>query len=114
MVDQERRRELLEEYANRPAQTGIFAVRNTKTGEVWVGASRNIDVQKNGLWARLKNKMLLEKDVQTSWNKHGEAKFSYSILERITESDPHIVERLLPERATNWRTQLRAGIIKGT
>lgn len=114
MVSNERRQELLQEYAARPAQTGIFAVRNAKTGEVWVGASRNIDTQQNGLWVRLKNRMLINKDVQASWNKHGEAKFSYSILERITETDPYVLERTLPERANVWRSQLKAGVIKGT
>lgn len=114
MVDKERRKELLQEYAERPAQNGIFAVRNSKTGEVWVGASRNIDTQQNGLWVRLKGRMLVNKDVQDSWNKHGETKFSYSILERITDTDPHTVERLLPERSAAWRQQLKAGVIKGT
>lgn len=114
MVSSERRKELLQEYAERPAQTGIFAVRNSKTGEVWVGASRNVDMQQNGLWTRLRNRMLINKDVQDSWNRHGEARFSYSILERITETDPYVLERTLPERANVWRQQLRAGVIKGT
>lgn len=114
MVDKARREELLREYQERPPQYGVFAVRNAKTGEVWVGTSKNIDVQQNGLWVRLKGKMLVNKDVQASWNKHSEASFSYSILERITEQDPHIIERLMPERAAAWRAQLGAGVIKGT
>lgn len=114
MVDKARRKELQQEYEDRPPQYGVFAVRNSKTGEVWVGTSKNLDVQQNGLWVRLRGKMLVNKDVQDSWNKHGEAKFSYSILERITESDPHVIERLMPERAAAWRAQLKAGVIKGT
>jgi hypothetical protein len=113
MIDKEQRYDLLEAYANRPGQNGIFAVRNTKTGEVWVGASRNLDAQKDGLWMRLSDKMLYEKDIQASWNKHGKGKFSYAILERIIETDPAMIERALPERAAVWRAQLNAGVIKG-
>jgi len=114
MVDKARRKELLQEYQERPPQYGIFAVRNSKTGEVWVGASKNIDFQESGLWVRRRGKLRMIKVGQKSWNKHGEAKFSYSILERITETDPHVVERIMPERAAAWRAQLKAGVIKGT
>ena len=114
MVDRSRRKELLQQFSERPPQNGVFALRNSVTGEAWVGVSRNLDTQKNGLWMRLTGRQLVNKDVQASWNKHGEASFSYSILERLTESDPHIIERLMPERAAAWRTQLGAGIIKGT
>jgi hypothetical protein len=51
-MDKARRKELLQQYADRGPQTGVFAVRNTATGETWVGASRNIDKQQNGLRAR--------------------------------------------------------------
>ena len=53
-MDKSRRKELMQQYADRGPQTGVFAVRNAATGEVWVGQSKNIDKQQNGLWARLR------------------------------------------------------------
>ena len=114
MVDKARRKELLQQYAERAPQVGVFAVRNSATGEVWVGASRNLDVQKNGLWARLTSGACFNRDVQASWTKHGEAAFSYEIIERFTESDPHVIERLRLERPARWREALGAGTVKGT
>jgi hypothetical protein len=113
-MDKARRKELLQQYADRGPQTGVFAVRNTVTGETWVGESRNIDKQQNGLWARLRLGMNFEADVQASWAKHGEAAFSYEILETVNEADPHVLQRVMPERAAAWRGKLGAGTIKGT
>jgi hypothetical protein len=113
-VDKKRRQELMDEYANRKQPTGVFAVRNSASGEVWVGHSKNIDVQKNGLWMRLAGGTCFNRDVQDSWKKHGEAAFSYEILEHIEEADPHTLQRVLPQRAAHWREQLKAGTVKGT
>jgi hypothetical protein len=114
MLDKSRRKELLQQYADRAPPNGVFAVRNSATGEVWVGHSRNLDKQKNGLWVRLKGNSCTSREMQASWTKHGEAAFSYEILEQLTETDPHAIQRLLPERAAAWREQLNAGLIKGT
>ena len=70
--------------------------------------------QKNGLWGRLAGNTCVNRDVQASWAKDGEAAFAYKILEQLTETDPHLLQRLLPERASDWREQLKAGVIKGT
>lgn len=114
MVDKSRRQELLQQFSERPPQNGVFAVRNAKTGEVWVGHSKNIDKQQNGLWGRLNGGQCFNKDVQASWKASGADAFSYEILERITETDLHALQRLLPERADHWRAELKAGTVKGT
>jgi hypothetical protein len=113
-MDRKRRQELQEQYASRKQPTGVFAVRNSASGEVWVGHSKNLDVQKNGLWGRLASGMCFNKDVQESWTKHGADAFSYEILEYVEETDPHAIQRLLPERADTWRAELKAGTVKGT
>jgi hypothetical protein len=113
-MDKSRRKELMQQYADRGPQTGVFAVRNSATGDVWVGQSRNIDKQQNGLWARLRGGLCSDRSLQESWKGHGEAAFSYEILEQVTEPDPHVLQRVLPERTSAWREQLGAGSVKGT
>jgi hypothetical protein len=113
-MDRKRRQELQEQYANRKQPTGVFAVRNSASGEIWVGHSKNLDVQKNGLWVRLAGGTCFNRDLQESWAKHGAEAFSYEILEHVEETDPHAIQRLLPERADEWRTELKAGTVKGT
>lgn len=114
MIDKSRRKELMQQYAERGPQTGVFAVRNATTGEAWVGQSRNIDKQQNGLWMRLRGGMCVDQSLQASWTKHGEAAFSYEVLEAVADADPYVLERLLPERAQAWRQELGAGVVKGT
>ena len=113
-MDRKRRKELQQAYVDRKQPIGVFALRNLASGEVWVGTSRNLDVQKNGLWARLAGGISANADVLASWKTFGEAAFSYEILEHIEETDPHIIQRLLPERAAHWRGKLNAGTVKGT
>ena len=113
-MDKARRKELMQQYAERGPQTGVFAVRNSATDEVWVGQSKNIDKQQNGLWARLNGGLCSSAEVQASWLKHGAAAFSYEVLEQVTEADPHVLERVLPERTKAWREQLGAGSVKGS
>ena len=57
--------------------------------------------------------MNFEEDVQASWEKHGEAAFTYEILEAVTEADVHVLQRVMPERSVAWREKLGAGTIKG-
>lgn len=113
MVDKSRRKELLQQYEERKPSVGVYVVRNSATGEAWVGASRNVDKQKNGLWFSFNLGSSPNLDVQASWKTSGEAAFSYEILEVLEETDPHVIERLLPERATHWREKLGAGTIRG-
>ncbi len=113
-MDKSRRKELMQQYADRGPQTGVFAVRNSATGEVWVGQSKNIDKQQNGLWARLRGGLCSDVTLQSSWKSHGGAVFSYEILEQVTEADPHVLQRVLPERTGAWRERLGAGSVKGT
>jgi hypothetical protein len=112
-MDKARRKELMQQYAEREPQTGVFALRNAITGEVWVGQSNNIDKQQNGLWARLRSGSCSDKAVQAAWTTHGEASFTYEILEHVKETDPYILERVLPERTTAWREKLVAGTVRG-
>ena len=113
MVDKSRRQELLQQFSDRPPQNGVFALKNSITGEVWIGVSRNLDTQVNGLRVRLKSNQHASKDVQASWNAHGEDAFIYEIVERFPETDPHVIELKRTERAAHWREQFNAGTVKG-
>jgi hypothetical protein len=114
MIDKSRRKELQQQYAEREPQTGVFAVRNTKSGEAWVGSSRNIDSQKNGIWARMAGGPTSTPELQQSFKKDGADAFVYEILERVVDPDPHALERRMTERTQHWRDELKARPIKGT
>lgn len=53
-------------YKERKTPFGIFAVRCSVTGQVWVGRSQHLDTQKNGLWFTLRHGTSLNRALQAS------------------------------------------------
>ena len=49
------RKEAIQKFKERKTALGVFAVRCTATGRVWVDSSRNLDAAKNGTWFGLRN-----------------------------------------------------------
>jgi hypothetical protein len=111
-MDKSRRKELIREYAERPPSVGIFAVKCAATGDAWVGWSKSLDKRQNGLWFSLRTGSLpAAPDLAGAWKVHGEAAFSYEVLEAIGEDNPHKLELLLDERTTHWRRELNGKAI---
>ncbi len=112
MVDKSRRKELLEQYAERKPSIGVYAVRCAATGETWVAWSKSVDKRKNGIWFELNaGGSVGVVEMLPSWKAHGEASFSYEILEQIEEDNPHKLELLLKERTAHWVEKLNAKAI---
>ncbi len=107
------RQDMVDAYlANKPPP-GIFAVRCTKTGDTWVGASRNPDKHQNAIWFELNLGKYRNKSLQTSWNTNGEAAFTYEVVEDIDDANEHAISRLMDARAEHWRTELNATAVNG-
>jgi hypothetical protein len=103
------RKEAIQKFKERRTPLGVFAVRCTATGRVWVAASRNLDAAKNGSWFCLRNGSHRDKSLQVAWNAHGEAAFRYEILEKLDEDvHPMAVADLLKEKRGHWIAQLGA------
>ena len=112
-MEKKSRKDLAREYADRPPQIGVYAVRCAPSGQSWVGSTKNLDKKQNALWFQLDQGGSTEKDLQAAWNTHGKDAFSYEILELLTESNPHTLQTLLPERQTHWISQLGASRLRG-
>ncbi len=81
--------------------SGVYAIRNTRSGESYIGSSVNVDRR----WAlhvsALKRHRHSNKRLQTAWNQDGSAVFALEILERLPP-DPRSLdqaERLWFERS---------------
>ena len=109
-MDHARRKDLLREYRETKPRVGIAC---TATGQRWIGISRNLDKQRNGLFFQLRQNGFPNKDAQTAWNAHGEATFVYEIVEEITDDNPLLIGELLQERDAFWRKELVAGKLTG-
>ena len=105
----EQRKEAIRKFKEKKPLLGAFAIRCTATGQVWVGASRNLDATRNGSWAFLRNGGHPDKSLQREWNIHGEPAFEYEILEKLDEDLPPIaIADHLKESKRRWVERLGA------
>ena len=88
---------------------GVYAVKCSASGETWVGASTHLDSQQNGAWYQLRNRLHQNKNMQAAWDAHGEAAFTYQVLETLDDDVPPLLLRdSLAERQKHWERELAA------
>lgn len=103
-----KRRAAAAAYKETRTRIGAFAVR-AADGQVWVGESRHLDTQKNGLWFSLRLGSALNRDLQEAWKAQGEAAFSYDVLEALPSDTPDLLRKTaLKALADDWRGRLGA------
>lgn len=109
-MEKKSRRDLVRDFKERKTAPGVYAVRCTASGEVWVGGSRNIDPQQNSIWFSLKQGAHMNRAMQAAWKAHGEAAFSYEVLERIEAEDMTALglADLTMARERHWQAALGA------
>src|SRR6266702_60698 len=112
MLSKESRKEAINKCKERKPLLGVFAVRCTISGRVWVGASRNLAATKNGFWFCLRSKSHQDRSLQEEWNAYGEPAFEYEILDGIDEDTPLLlITDLLKEKRKSWAAQLGASAL---
>jgi hypothetical protein len=79
------RRQIASEFKERKVPQGIFAVRSTADGQVWVGSSPNLDAAPNSNWFQLRSGVHRNKAMQTAWTQHGESTFLFEVVEQFEE-----------------------------
>lgn len=114
-MEKQRRREIVQAYKERKPSLGVFTVTCTATGEVWIGQSRALHTQQNGIWFSLRLGSHRNRALQAAWTAHGEAAFVYAVVEQIDTDDLNAMgrERVLKEREAWWRDNLNARPILG-
>ena len=114
-MDKQSRRQVVRDYKERKVSQGIFAVRCAVSGEVWVGQSRNLEQQQNGIWFGLRQGGHPNPTLNAAWAAYGEAAFAFEVLEAITDEELSAYERAnrLKDRDAHWRAQLGAPKIVG-
>lgn len=106
MLSKEQKKELTNKFKEQKVSMGIFAVRCTATGQLWIGSARNLEANRNGIWFSLRIGSHRDAGLQTVWNAQGESAFEYEILERLKDDLPRLaVADLLKERKQYWLTQ---------
>ena len=100
-----RRKDLVREYKERKTRSGIFSIRCVTEDAAWIGASRDLDSQQNGIWFQLRMGNHMNKALQQAWNRHGADAFRFEILEEVEDDNPEMIGLLLKDREAYWRDQ---------
>lgn len=108
----DRRKAAISAYKERKSVAGVYALRCTPSGEVWVGATLNLDK----IWNRIAFSLTTGADphraLQAAWSAHGKAGFTFETLERLEAEDlPYVRDALLKDRLAHWRDKLGAAAI---
>lgn len=106
------RKALLREFKERqPPPAGAFAVRDSVSGEVWVGASPNLPAKQTSLWMSLRQGSYPFPSLVQAWKRDGEGAFAFEVLEVLApdpESTPYGQAAELKSLETAWRDKLGA------
>lgn len=80
-------KQLKEAYRQIKFKVGVFQIRNTANGKIFVGSSVNLEA----IWNRIKSELKFaghrNLPLQTDWNLYGEECFLFEILSEIKQED---------------------------
>lgn len=108
-MDRQERKAAVAAYKERKPAYGVFAVICRATGDAWVGQSRHVDTQQNGLWFALKHGSSPHRSLQTAWSTHGAEAFRFEELERLRADFPTLSRSdELKRRQALWAARLHA------
>lgn len=81
------RKDIIREYKERQKPAGVFQIKNTETGKVFLGSSLNLEGSLNKHEFVLKNGRHRNKALQADWRDYGPDNFVFEILEEVAVKD---------------------------
>ena len=66
---------------------GIYQIRNLRNGKRYVGSSQDVESRWKGHRWNLRKGTHQNRHLQAAWNKYGECRFVFEILEKASEAD---------------------------
>ncbi len=108
-MNSDRRAELKRAYKEAVPRRGVFAIRCSATGQVWVDASTDVDSLGNRIWFTLRMGSHPNRALQQAWNESGPEAMQYEVVEVFAQDvKAHELERLLKDRKQHWLQELHA------
>lgn len=92
-LPQETRRALTKTYKETVRPAGVFVIRNTLDGRVYVGGSLDVEGAMNRARFELNQRSHRNKALGRDWTAHGAAHFSFEVIDRVKERDDPAFDR---------------------
>jgi hypothetical protein len=102
------KRDAIRAYKERKQKMGVYAVRCTATGAVWVGRSRNLAAQENRIWFALRLGSERAEGLQDAWNTHGTEAFHFEVVAKLDDADTAYPDAKLKALLAQCRDRLAA------
>ncbi|WCN36505.1 GIY-YIG nuclease family protein [Aneurinibacillus uraniidurans] len=82
----ERKKELKQQYKEIKVEAGVYQIKNTVNGKIFIGSSRNLKTL-NGKQFQLKMGSHENRMLQKEWNEYGEDAFVFEIVEVLKKKE---------------------------
>ncbi|SRR5579883_654825 len=104
------RKAAIQAYKERKPERGIFAIRCTATGDVWVDSAMDLPAAENRIWFALKmGDRFTEQTLVAEFTKLGREAFTFEVLEKLDEDVADLNLRdLLKQKKLFWIEKLSA------
>ncbi|MFD0870445.1 MULTISPECIES: GIY-YIG nuclease family protein [Paenibacillus] len=81
-MDRERKKQLAEQYKEMKIEAGVYQIKNTKNGKLFISSTPNLK-SLNGKRFALNNGTDVHKELQKEWTEYGEEAFEIEVLETL-------------------------------
>ncbi|EOL43850.1 GIY-YIG nuclease family protein [Enterococcus phoeniculicola] len=105
-MNQERKKQLLEEYKTMPTYYGIIQIKNEKNGKIFIEAVPNIKNRWHFYKLNLDNNFYRNSLLQADWFTYKEESFSYEVLWKKKTDDVDNMKEELKKRKKEWLLKL--------
>jgi len=108
-MPQETRRALSRKYKETVRPAGVFVIRNTLNGRLYLAASLDVEGAMNRARFELGLRSHRNKALVRDWSLHGAANFSFEVIDRVKERDEPGFDRAaeLEKLLVLWREELQ-------
>lgn len=105
----EARKAAIAAYKEKKTKSGIYAIRCSGTGAIWVGQAPDLATIWNRYLFELNARTCRSQTLQNAWIAEEGRGLSFEVLEEIdTEKMTYERERVFKERTEHWRKNLNA------
>lgn len=80
-------KELKDEYKQKKFKIGVFQIRNTVNGKIFIGSNVNLDAIWNRHQLQLNVGSHPSPDLQSDWKTYGEQAFKFEILAEVQQKE---------------------------
>lgn len=105
----EERRAAVAAYKERKVRGGVYIVRCSASGQIWVGGAPDLSTIQNRLWFTLRLGTNPHRSLQEAWGAHGGETFTFEVVEQLPDEESSALRSLLlKECLARWADRLRA------